>query len=858
MSINTLPSNSILNPRRITPNPFVPVGDSVPPTAYVRPADWPALSSLSSTLIFSGLLAVNNTSMEYIAINISGTGTLTVDWGDGTSETLTTAVTKQHLYNYATLGTSVTSRGYKTALINVTTTGTITAINLQVRPTPVSPQLALPGSWGAKWLDIQLGSSDLITLNIGGTTPYLLLLEQASVTSVNASFNSMNVLFQNCYNIQSCPTLNFSNVTPARPATSMFQNCYNLVIAPTFDTSRISSFNTMFQGCVKLQTVPVYTLTSALTFLNTFNACYSLRTFPSMSYPIVTSMSNMFSNCTNLEYLQPFNVGTTLTNTSFMFNGCNSLKAAPYINTINVTLFDNMFTNCFLLTTVPLYNYQNMLTCPSMFSNCYSLLTLPGPMNFAKCTDPNGMFTNCYSLKVAPSIINSSLMTTTLNMFNTCYSLTTVPLFDTSNVINMGAMFTGCTSLITIPLFNTIKVTSMASMFSGCTILKTIPSFNTANVIGMSSMFLNCRTIQTIPSLNTSNVTSTVSMFNGCTGLINVPALDFTKVNTMATMFSSCASLKDASNIANTGNVANMNGTFQSCNSLNSLPPAWDTTKVTDWSNFVNNSLSLTSIPTYNTSNALNITSFAASTNSLVTIPALNFQNVTTAGSIFSGGITTLINCSNLRVSHNITGTAIGQTDLQNYTANLGSNTTAQTLTITGVPGATTAIAKTANTVAGSNVVIMANTVGVLVGTYLYGVGITTGITVTFTDSTDRVSYTNSPSAVGVQNNDSVMFTSISGTTGIVINTQYFVVNRSSASFQLSATSGGAVLPLTTNGSGVMNVGGATISNQVVTVNANANVVINGATGLNGNAVVFSSRALNQNYLTTKNWTLSG
>ena len=60
MSINTLPSNSILNQRRLTPEPYVPSGNVNAPTAYVRPVDWPALSTITiSDYKFSGLYAVH-------------------------------------------------------------------------------------------------------------------------------------------------------------------------------------------------------------------------------------------------------------------------------------------------------------------------------------------------------------------------------------------------------------------------------------------------------------------------------------------------------------------------------------------------------------------------------------------------------------------------------------------------------------------------------------------------------------------------------------------------------------------------------------------------------------------------------
>lgn len=999
MSINTLPSNSITNPRRDLPQIIPAVGNQVTPPTYVRPADWPALSSLTSTLVFSGLYAVDNTSMEYVAIQpgsvpgtsqyfigngttsgttgnilvntadfptnvtigsvVIGTGvtagtvvssittaqfvcstsnngllsvssiisgtieigmsvtgltgmyitaqnsgtpggvgvyaisifsfysgtsngkklvvnntqslttraltvadTYTIDWGDGTTTDTYSGQIVQKQYDYATLSTSVTSRGYKTALINVSTAnGIFTAFSLQQRPTPNSPNNALPSGWGAKWLDLQIGSSNLTSLFLSGTTVPFILLEQASVTSVNNSlFNSLGNLFRSCFKLQSCPTLNFGGLTVTRSAGSMFQDCKSLSIAPTFDTSKILDMSNMFLSCVKLQTIPsTWSFAGCTGTSSMFSGCTSLRTMPNLNYSTVLSTSSMFVNCTNLETVPTMTISPSATNLNNMFQNCISLKIAPMINnTQNVIDTSSMFNGCFSLATVPLYDTSKVTSATNMFINCQSLQSLPGPWNFTLCGNFTGMFQGCYNLVACPQLLTSTTaLTNVQGMFQLCYALKTVPPFNTNAVTTWMNMFQGCQALVVAPTLNTSNGSNVASMFQNCFALKTIPTYNTINVSSFFSMFNSCRSLQTIPSLNTSNGTNMNSMFISANNLLTVSTLDFTKSTNAGSIFNGCSSLTDVSNIINTSNVINLNAAFQSCQSLNSLPPAWDTAKVTDWANFVNGANALTSIPTYNTSNAINVTQFAVGANSLTIIPALNFQNATSAGFMFTGLNTTRINVSNLKISHNITSTSVGQIELQNYFANLGSNTTAQALTITNIPGATPVLLKTSGITAGSNVITMANTVGVLAGSYLYGIGVNTSIPVIFTDATDTVAYSNGGGVNGLANGDNVIFTSISLTTGIVINTPYFVVNRTSTTFQVSATLGGVALAIT-GGSGVMSIGGATISNQVLTVNANANVIINGVCGSTNATASLNNRALNQNYATTKNWGITG
>ena len=71
---------------------------------------------------------------------------------------------------------------------------------------------------------------------------------------------------------------------------------------------------------------------------------------------------------------------------------------------------------------------------------------------------------------------------------------------------------------------------------------------------------------------------------------------------------------------------------------------------------------------------------------------------------------------------------------------------------------------------------------------------------VTFTDTGDLVNKT----AHGLVNGNIVRFSVITSTTGISINTNYYVVNKTDNTFQVSATLSGAALPLTTNGSGTV------------------------------------------------------
>lgn len=74
-------------------------------------------------------------------------------------------------------------------------------------------------------------------------------------------------------------------------------------------------------------------------------------------------------------------------------------------------------------------------------------------------------------------------------------------------------------------------------------------------------------------------------------------------------------------------------------------------------------------------------------------------------------------------------------------------------------------------------------------------------INVTFTDTGDLVTANNH----GLVDGDTVVFTTITTTTGISQDTTYYVVNATTNTFKVADAPGGAAKALTTNGTGVMN-----------------------------------------------------
>jgi surface protein len=251
-----------------------------------------------------------------------------------------------------------------------------------------------------------------------------------------------------------------------------------------------------------------------------------------------------------------------------------------------------------------------------------------------------------------------------LSMFSSCSSLQSVPLFNTASVTNMQAMFIACGSLQSVPLFNTASVSNMLTMFNGCVSLQSVPLFNTASVTNMQQMFLSCVSLQSVPLFNTASVTNMTSMFQSCASLQSVPLFNMASVTNMPSMFNGCSSLQSVP-LFNMASVNNMAGMFTSCVSLQSVP-LFNTASVTNMNLMFNSANAIFAVD-FNMASVTNTTQMFVNVNSL--------QKFTATG--LTRGIT-------------ISGNLLSATEINNFFTSLGTASGAQTIVVTGNPGAAT------------------------------------------------------------------------------------------------------------------------------------------------------------------------
>jgi surface protein len=388
-------------------------------------------------------------------------------------------------------------------------------------------------------------------------------------------------------------------------------------------------------------------------------------------------------------------------------------------------------------------------------------------------------------------------------------------------------MFTGCRALKSVPLFNTSNFLNMSGMFSNCFSLKNVPLFDTSNCTNMSSMFAGCSNLVSVPSFNTSSVTDMSSMFNGCLSIEKIPTFDTVSVVNMSSMFTNCNSLVE---LIDSNFSAWRNG------ALPFSPPLFNTSSVTNMQNMFNGCLSLKTVAfTIDVGTGAFTSKFAGI---FASCPNLSLTVLKLA-----------------KYSLSLAGCNMSKESLENTMSELGTiGAAGQILTISNNPGSPTPIS--INTTvdisipAGSTTISLQNVVGLETGMQFTGNGspLTTGRAVTLTDAGDIVTLTSH----GLENGDTVSFSSITTTTGIVINKMYTVINKTTDTFQLDENGSLTPVNLVSNGNGTIRYASlitAIVGNSITVSRPTAQIPVN---------TTLSFRQLATSIAIHKGWSVTG
>ena len=390
------------------------------PAGWTRPADWLTMPAIKTTDNDIAILhAVWDNDSNYAAFQCTtSAGDYDVDWGDGTTTSHASNTTAEHQYDYATYDTgnaTLSTRGYKQAIIRITpATGTLATFSSNFRYTGQNQV------YSTGFLDV--------------------LLSMPSATS-GASISFNGSLATNRY-MEQVHILNSGGMTSAQ---AMFQSCIALQSVPLFDTSVVNSMFVMFNNCQSLQSIPLFDTSSVTTMQQMFSSCSSLQSVPFFNTSSVTTMQSMFNGCRSLQSVSLFDT-SSVTNMQDMFQNCSSLQSVPLFDTSSVTTMQSMFSSCSALQSVPLLDTSSVTTMQGMFSGCSALQEIPTFVT-TSVTNMTNFASNCFSMsktdivcRVSINFTNNQLSQAELvNIFNNLLDRTGLAAANINITGNYGA-----------------------------------------------------------------------------------------------------------------------------------------------------------------------------------------------------------------------------------------------------------------------------------------------------------------------------------------------------------------------------------------------------------------------------------
>lgn len=554
-------------------------------SGWTRPVDWITITDTPGEVQF----LMSDATSPFTAINTiftqtGGVGNIYIDWGDGTTDTISTTGSTSTNHTYTSGGTA-SSLGYNMWKIRVYgdagTTLTNTSIVWNTNQTTLyttSPSGLLEAVYGD---GTQTSGFSLLFYNGLTPVPYLTYLTYVKLPSViNTAGTIFDFTFALCYNLRKV-------VMPiSAPNATSLSGCfyfnYNLsepIILPQ-DATLITTLDATFRDCNLLTSITLPpTLNNLTTLNNTFFQCYSLTQIQVPPTPLCLTFNSTFNSCRSLlsyEFKEfPTTPGTI--NLSSMFSSCVSLEyiKLPATTSGNNITFGNTFTSCLALKNIVLPSIFNASSMTSAFQNCSSLSSVVFPTTMSGLTFMSSTFSSCNNLQqiTLPTSVGATI--NLQNAFQNCWSLSEITIPSSYNITTLQATFSTCVNLRKITLPATLNsLTTMAQMSQNCNNLQSIvmPTSMTS-LTNIDSALQGCRNLQSVSFPSSLNlVTSMANTLNSCNNLVSITLpTSMTSLTAVNSIVQNCWALKSIVMPATTGNITNYGSSFASCFSLNNI-----------------------------------------------------------------------------------------------------------------------------------------------------------------------------------------------------------------------------------------------------------------------------------------------
>ena len=301
------------------PHPFLGLGFN----------SWSQKFSRGNVSVAAAFLQYVTTSISSFTLRSTGTVDYEVNWGDGSTESLTTNA-PTHTYS---------SAGEYTIKITPAEGSTYRPhFNNAVSDTSIA---SVSGTGGS-----QLGTN----------------LQEAWKGATNMTSFSSNI--------------DTSNVTSFRET---WMDCASLTSFPLIDTSSGTNFIDAWQACSSLTSFPLIDTSSANNLGNAWRRCSSLTSFPLIDTSSANYLSRTWERCSSLTSFPLIDTSSAI-DFRATWKTCTSLTSFPLIDTSSVTNFRDTWKECSSLTSFPALDFSSAREFPNCWEDCSSLITFPANM----------------------------------------------------------------------------------------------------------------------------------------------------------------------------------------------------------------------------------------------------------------------------------------------------------------------------------------------------------------------------------------------------------------------------------------------------------------------------------------------
>jgi len=268
---------------------------------------------------------ISNNDQFILGTISTGVYDFVVDWGDGSSDTITTFDDPALTHTYSTAGT----------------------YNLKISGNTYEYPYFFNGDDGK-----------LVSIDNGGILSF-------GTSAISAFRNSINLT-----------QISFINTTGVVQFTDTWRVCNSLTSFPLIDTSSGTNFTKAWYNCTSLTSFPLLDMSSGTNFTDTWRVCNSLTSFPLIDTSSGISFSNAWNGCVNLTSFPLLDVSSG-TNFTKAWLSCANLTSFPLIDTSSGTDFTSTWNTCVSLTSFPLIDMSSGTNFDSTWNACANLTSFP-------------------------------------------------------------------------------------------------------------------------------------------------------------------------------------------------------------------------------------------------------------------------------------------------------------------------------------------------------------------------------------------------------------------------------------------------------------------------------------------------